>query len=533
MKKRLCSLLLILLILSLFPAAAFAEEDMGIQPGDHIYMGEYTENYGFGESVTKPISWLVLDADKRNDGEPGIFLLSQYVIQRSGVPFDEALAEWQGSQAQQWCADFLGAAFNDAERAVIPAVSKHEDELDYALYWRKVDLIDEQVFFLSAWEAKDYIGPEGTEGLTAYSVDGTGAYWWFRSGSFIHPDYTGLVLQGNDIHDSLVYQSWGARPAMNLDSGKVLLFVPAEGQTAVGELSAIRRPADGNWKPILADETRQLSLNSVSMEGDALKLSYTGATVGENEYLSLLVRDAEGRNLYRVKLEKTETASGQLSLEPDELGLPEGCSLYLFSEHEGGDYYSNAASPLCPIACKLTLEPGEGGGETLTLNVTPGSLVTTDDLGFIAPEGKIFSHWEADGVALDPATPLRFVRDTVLTAIYRDIPVSWIHLDQDSLRLSMFSQTQLTATPLPEEAADKTLHWSSSKALVARVDEDGTVHAVFPGTAVITASAASGASAQISVLVSGNAILLVLAAALILALILLLILLLRRRKSIK
>ena len=409
-------------------------------------------------------------------------------------------------------------------------MSKHEDELDYALYWRKVDLIDERVFFLSAWEAKDYIGPEGSEGLTAYAVDGTGAYWWFRSGSFIHPDWTGLVLQGNDIHDSLVYQNWGARPATNIDPEKVLLFVPAVGQTAIGELAPIQRPADGNWKLIVIDESRALTLDSVSMEGDALKLSYSGAAVGDDEYLSLLVRDAEGRNLYWVKLCETEKAAGELSLEPDKLGLPEGRSLYLFSEHEGGDHYSNTASPLCPIACTLRLEPGEGGGEASTLSVTPGSQVELDAPGFTAPAGKQFAGWEADGTLLDPMQPLRFARDTVLTAVYQDIPVTEIRLDQDSLRLPMFSQARVTATALPVDAADPTLHWSSSKSLVARVDDDGTVHAFLPGSAVITA-AAGEASAQVPVTVPGNAILLVLAAALILALILLLILL-RRRRSI-
>ena len=528
MKKSLCTLLLILLLLSLFPAAASAEGSAAVQAGDHIYIGEYTEAYGIGESTTNPISWLVLDAEKTNSGEPGIFLLSQYVIQRSGVPFDDALADWQGSLAQEWCAAFLDKAFSDAERAVIPAVSKHEDELDYALYWRKVDLIDERVFFLSAWEAKDYIGPEGSDGLTAYAVDGTGAYWWFRSGSFIHPDWTGLVLQGNDIHDSLVYTNWGARPAMNIDPDKVLLFVPAEGQPVVGEPAALTRPADGNWKLVLTDETRQLVLNGVSMEGDALKLSYSGAAVGENEYLSLLVRDPDGRDLYRVRLCPTEQAAGDLSLNMDALGLPEGSRLYLFSEHEGGDRYSNYASPLCPIACQLRLEPGAGSGEAVTLNVTPGALVSLEDLQFTAPAGQHFACWELDGVWLDPAEPLRFTGDAVLTAVYQDIPVTEIRVDPDSLRLPMFASAQLNAEALPADAADPTLHWSSSRSAVAGVDAGGMVHSYLPGSAVITVAAGT-ASVQIPVTVPGNAVLLILALALILILALLLVLLKKRR----
>ena len=433
MKKSLCTLLLILLLLSLFPAAASAEGGAAVQAGDHIYIGEYTETYGIGESTTNPISWLVLDAEKTNSGEPGIFLLSQYVIQRSGVPFDDALADWQGSLAQEWCAAFLDKAFSDAERAVIPAVSKHEDELNYALYWRKVELIDERVFFLSAWEAMDYIGPEGSDGLTAYAVDGTGAYWWFRSGSFIHPDWTGLVLQGNDIHDSLVYTNWGARPAMNIDPAKVLLFVPAEGQPAIGESAAFTRPTDGNWKLVLTDETRQFALNSVSMEGDALKLSYSGAAVGEDEYLSLLVRDPEDRDLYRVRLCPVQQTAGDLTLNIDELGLPEGSRLYLFNEHEGGDRYSNTASSLCPIACQLRLEPGAGSGEAVTLDVTPGSLVSLEDLDFTAPAGQAFAGWEADGVPLDPDLPLEELRKIDAGVFYKPLPGSF--MDPTAVRI--------------------------------------------------------------------------------------------------
>lgn len=47
----------------------------------------------------------------------------------------------------------------------------------------------------------------------------------------------------------------------------------------------------------------------------------------------------------------------------------------------------------------------------------------------------------------------------------------------------------LTVIVLPEDATDKTVTWTSSNPAVATVDDNGTVHAVAPGEATITATA--------------------------------------------
>lgn len=521
MKKRLLCVLVTLCLLLCLPAApAFAEDGALLRAGDHIYLGEYTDASGFGDPLTSPVCWRILDPSAMNTGEPGVFLLSQYVVQRADVQYDEEFADWEGSLAQQWCTDFAAAAFTEAERALIPAVSKTEEPLHgYALSWRPADLEQEQVFFLSARECKDYIGPEGSPGISARTVDGVGVYWWFRSPHFSHPDWSGLALQGGDIHDSLVYNKWGARPATNLDPSRALLLIPAQGQRSPGEFAAVSRPEDGNWKLIVPDESRTLTLDGVSLDGACVKLSYSGAATGEDEYLSLLARDAEGRDLFWGRLCRCEQAAGELTLELDSLPLPEGAALFLFSEHEGGDLKSNYASPLCPVACRLTLEPGAGSGEAQSLEVLPGSEIALPDCGFTAPRGQVFDHWELDGAPLDAAQPQRFARDAVLTAVYRDIPVSEIRLGAQPLRLKMFERAQLAPTLLPEDAAETALHWQSSNPLVLHVDQNGALRGLFPGTALLTVSAEGGdASAELPVSVSASRLpLLVLPLLLILA----------------
>ena len=70
-----------------------------------------------------------------------------------------------------------------------------------------------------------------------------------------------------------------------------------------------------------------------------------------------------------------------------------------------------------------------------------------------------------------------------------------------SLTLTEGSTYQVTAEILPEDAADKTLTWSSSNAAVT-VDQTGLIKAVTAGTAVISAVSANGKSAACTVTVT-------------------------------
>ncbi|GEM_PF-5900898 len=83
--------------------------------------------------------------------------------------------------------------------------------------------------------------------------------------------------------------------------------------------------------------------------------------------------------------------------------------------------------------------------------------------------------------------------------------VTSITLDNTSLSLTVGGTQQLTATVLPEDAADKSITWSSSDTAVATVN-NGLVTAVSAGTATITAAAndGSGVSAQCTVTVTAS-----------------------------
>ena len=74
------------------------------------------------------------------------------------------------------------------------------------------------------------------------------------------------------------------------------------------------------------------------------------------------------------------------------------------------------------------------------------------------------------------------------------VDVTGVKLDKTAVTIP-YGGTEpltLTATVAPDDAADKTVTWSSSDTTVATVDKDGVVTAVKAGTATITATATNG-----------------------------------------
>ena len=83
------------------------------------------------------------------------------------------------------------------------------------------------------------------------------------------------------------------------------------------------------------------------------------------------------------------------------------------------------------------------------------------------------------------------------------VKVSEVKLDKTSVSLKAGETAQLTAAVTPDNAADKTVTWTSSDEKVATV-ADGKIIAVAPGTATITATA-GGKSAACTVTVAKEA----------------------------
>ncbi|MDE5839826.1 MAG: Ig-like domain-containing protein, partial [Muribaculaceae bacterium] len=69
------------------------------------------------------------------------------------------------------------------------------------------------------------------------------------------------------------------------------------------------------------------------------------------------------------------------------------------------------------------------------------------------------------------------------------VAVTEVTLDKTESEIMEGETVKLTATVLPDDATEPAVSWSSDNEKVATVDEEGTVTAIAPGTAVITATA--------------------------------------------
>ena len=374
MKKKCIALLIMLALLLTLGVSAFAEGEPGVQKGDIVYLGSWNE---------QPIRWLVLDPEATNAGTPGVFLLSEQALTNQGVVYSWARAVWQGSEGQAWCQKLFSENLSELEQAAVPAVSKSEEAFQaYGLNWGAVSLEEEQMFFPSAQELSDYIGPkDGDAGLsTTYVGDNKGTYYWLRTPHGAHADYAGLVLEDNQVHDFLVYGSWGTRPATNLGGDGFLYLTPAQGSLSGRSIGPMPASENGEWKVTAVDPAMNLTVDGTRYSGGQLTVNYSDAPA--NAWISVLVRDAEGNNLSYGCLEQTMGGMGSVSFIPD---LPEGAVMYLFAEKDNGPQNANSASPLCELSWELepdptptpaptpvpVEEPEEGGGSISLVSVSP------------------------------------------------------------------------------------------------------------------------------------------------------------------
>ena len=315
--------LLIMLAAALLPrAAAHAEEPARPAADDLVAFGVYEDT---------PVLWRVLDAEQTNMGTEGLFLLSDDLLDRGQVMHDESSTLWEGSAAQQWCTDFAAAAFTPEESALIPAASKDEEEAFlYELSWRAVSLKEEQVFFLSAVELDRYFGSR--EDAPKYTVKDSSldSYWWLRSPHRYHEDYHGIVLQDNMVHDHLPYTLWAARPCINLLPRNAVALIAAED---TGEPGPALPPAETEgkrvWKLVVPAAEGDFRVEETTETDGVLTVRYCGAGDGDRQMLSLLVRDAEGKTIQYIRLQRPESSEGTLEISREEWELPEDARLFL------------------------------------------------------------------------------------------------------------------------------------------------------------------------------------------------------------
>ena len=407
MKKRLLSILLTLcMALSLLPAVAFAEGGAkAIQSGTgsiHGYdtsAGDYSYIY-YGTWRNSPIKWRVLDT-KANTGEAdALFLLTDeclyplpgdlYACYIQFNPADKQNRHlWKDSTLQGWFQNTFysgeNSAFTSAERALIPATTQASSVFSYkapgAPSWNPG-----MRFQICALEAEHVFAPSIQDVVNAaYGFTdsasriagpsnslGPGTRYWLRSFE-ISEQLPFMVGE-----DASLMGDWGdnpsaVRPAMNLSTaGNNILFVSAaEGGKPAGGLAEISEYTGNEWKLTLLDSSRSgFAVTTTDLSaytrGGTVKIGYTGAKTGTNEYVSAMILDAAGNPAYYGRSSAAltdENGTAELTIP----ALAEGTyTLKVFNEQYNGDKMTDLASAFADVT--LTVE--EGVEEQFTL--TPG-----------------------------------------------------------------------------------------------------------------------------------------------------------------
>ena len=442
MKKRLLSILLTLcMALSLLPAVAFAEGGAkAIQSGTGSIHGYDTSAGGYsyiyyGTWRNSPIKWRVLDT-KANTGEAdALFLLTDECLYplpgdlyACYIQFNPANKPdrhlWKDSTLQNWFQNTFysgeNSAFTSAERALIPATTQASSVFSYkapgAPSWNPG-----MRFQICALEAEHVFAPSIQDVVNAaYGFTdsasriagpsnslGPGTRYWLRSFE-ISEQLPFMVGE-----DASLMGDWGdnpsaVRPAMNLSTaGNNILFVSAaEGGKPAGGLAEISEYTGNEWKLTLLDSSRSgFAVTTTDLSaytrGGTVKIAYTGAKTGTNEYVSAMILDAAGNPAYYGRSSAAltdENGTAELTIP----ALAEGTyTLKVFNEQYNGDKMTDLASAFADVT--LTVE--EGVEEQFTL--TPGGRYYFDlsamDIPGTVNTGNIF------GATSLPDTTLHYV----------------------------------------------------------------------------------------------------------------------------
>lgn len=411
MKKRLISLLLaVLLCAALLPIAAqaagteqpairFRLYDMYSNGGAKGY--DTTNRYHyvyFGEWGGQPIKWRVLDVQDENSTRSQMLLLADECLSNSQMmfnPSDQADRYlWQGSTVQTWCnGTFYNKAFTAAERNLILSTSKESSEYSIPVslgppsVFQTGTLANDFVFAPSIEEvntAEYGFVDDASRAAGPFSSTANSQVYWLRSYWRFAGNNQTITIQpgGNYAGDYTNMYQANVRPAMYLNPSNayyILASAAAGGKDAPGMdsgLTAVTNASVNEWKLTMSDPNRRNFQVTAYDVGNDLYLAYTGATAGDNEYISGYINDS-GAVGYYGRLGKVTGSSGTIKVSKN---IPNFGGLQVFNEQYNGDYHTDYASNLVWLNPSLYVEAVEVTTSLtdITSNATPYAAKNTD-----------------------------------------------------------------------------------------------------------------------------------------------------------
>ena len=148
------------------------------------------------------------------------------------------------------------------------------------------------------------------------------------------------------------------------------------------------------WKLTLLDKSRDFSINWVAMTSKNFTFDYTGATVGENDYISAVLKDGNSGNIkYYGRIAQPTSLSGTLTINFPSDRSPDDSCLFIFSEQCNGD--------------KQTDYAGESFYQELSLNEANAYAVTNILTDMTTNNTAVYHRHDWDPVTTDYSATLK------------------------------------------------------------------------------------------------------------------------------
>ena len=343
----------------------------------NIYFGNYWQSVkseDATDSNKEPVKWRVL---ANNDN---LFVVSDKNLDCVEYNTSAETVTWENCSLRKWLnSKFLDKAFTAQEQgAVLESLVVNEDGAKGSeagadtydkLYLLSIyEVIDPDLGFPTDWKAKGgtrvALNTEYTKSKRALTNPDMSGAWWLRTPGDAKNaanvfNAGNVFVRGGNVNNFI----FAVRPAMNIDTSKVLFTSPAEGGKTSGApgpdaMKEVGSFAGSDWKLTIKDDTRPVFEASVTgpkaiLKDGAVKLKYKGAVTGANEYISAILEDAEGSILYYGNIVDNTTLnapdSGKALLNVPADLTPGNYKILVFSEQCNGDFKTDLASNIVTL----------------------------------------------------------------------------------------------------------------------------------------------------------------------------------------
>lgn len=365
-----CALCLGLIPVQAFaPTQAFAEEsttvralEMGseaIWPGNKVYFGENNLGFELNGQMVWTLYFRTGNGNATYEDSSG-----QQVNENDALTIYQDHDIWEGPRTvvkkEYWeVRDYLHSEFserfNDVEWDSLLKTTKGSSEYLDNVGFRNAN--PSNMTFRDDGLDGDVMFPLSLEELRAFTDWFPMLGSWYFAYTLRSIDiYSGGVciiekFNSDDISVDSITVDNAIRPACNLNKNAILLVSNPANDTAStekGVLSNISSYGVGSWKLTLLDSSRNGFSANVEGEasviaGDRIRVSYSGAQTGKDEYVTALLCDADGDAICWVTLaQNSESGTEWLSVPRDV--SPGTYTLKVFSEHRSGNYKSDYTS---------------------------------------------------------------------------------------------------------------------------------------------------------------------------------------------